>query len=332
MDIERALSRFQKLRALFALWIVAGHCCMVMSAPGVVLRTMQRLDLVFVGFFLFLSGYGLERSLETKENYLRGFLLKKPLRLFLLALVSVIFWKLMWFVYGFRPQLFSLSFLKEIFLEMMNWYIYEQIFFYLLFFILALLIKKKALRLVLLTAATVLAIELLRRSELGWSYFYSALSFPLGVGLAMYRDRAEDFQLHHPRLSFVGLLGLAALSCLCQPYDFRTAPAVYGRNLLCLCSCLLLTIVLMKLSDPPAVLGRSAVLSMGIYLYHQAAITAASLWLDRTESGKGYGFLLAVLLLTLLFALAEYGIRCVLPKRYSKRSFGGEKNEKKMGI
>lgn len=65
------------LRGMMALWIVLGHCGAKFSDETLWLFIIHKSCLIVVGFFLFLSGYGLELSLDKKENYLEGFLQKK---------------------------------------------------------------------------------------------------------------------------------------------------------------------------------------------------------------------------------------------------------------
>ena len=170
---ETAMNRYRYLRGLLAIWVVLGHCCMYTDVEFPILEEMQEFNLFCVGVFFFQSGYGLCRGLDQRKDYLRGFLLKKPLRLFLLAVIAGIVNVLIQLSLGKTYD--SVYYLAKSVREFINWYIWVQVLFYFLFFLAAKLIKKDGVRLILMTIAVLISMEMFRHTDLGFAYYTSGL-------------------------------------------------------------------------------------------------------------------------------------------------------------
>ena len=307
-ESEGGIRRLQDLRGYLALWIMFGHCCMFMSGAGPVLKCIQKLDLLCVGLFFFLSGYGLFASLENKKDYLRSFLLKHPVKLVALALISCMVNLFIQCALGHRGSAEELAVFYRSVWGSVNRYVWEQCYFYLVFFVLGLLVRNRTLRLVLLLIPCVLLIEFTRRSDLGQAYYVSTLAFPAGAFLYEYGDRAAGFYRKHRLAVLAVLILLAGVSYFSQRFPMRHALAAYGKNLLCVSVCFLAAALALDGLIPR---GNSLLtkLSLGIYLYHLVAINAVSTWMAKHDMKRGYAFMVAVALLTMFFALCEYGIR-----------------------
>lgn len=63
------------LRGICAIEIMMGH--LGIATGSAVLFPNRKAGILFVGIFFALSGYGLMYSVSNKENYLRGFLIKR---------------------------------------------------------------------------------------------------------------------------------------------------------------------------------------------------------------------------------------------------------------
>lgn len=73
----------EALRGIAALEIVLGHMAMYLYTESAVFEKIRKTDVMFVGIFLVLSGYGVAYSICQKKDYMRFFLLKKFFHLFL---------------------------------------------------------------------------------------------------------------------------------------------------------------------------------------------------------------------------------------------------------
>ncbi len=123
-----------------------------------ILWFMVDIGVCFVGLFFFFSGYGLYKSLKTKENYLKGFLKKR-----LLAIVIPFY--VCNFVFIAGSALAGYSFEKGELLPyltgfvLMNsqmWYLVEIFFLYLLFYVVFKFIKNDTIACIVYGVCTIL--------------------------------------------------------------------------------------------------------------------------------------------------------------------------------
>jgi len=100
-----------------------------------------------VGIFFFYSGYGVIKSLQTKENYLKGFLKKR----LLVVLIPFFLINFIYLIAGmisgakYAPQEILLYLTGMQLINSHAWYIIAIVIFYLAFYLLFKLIKKKSI-------------------------------------------------------------------------------------------------------------------------------------------------------------------------------------------
>ena len=70
-DIVSIHKNINRLRGIFALFIIFTHCTLPFDNLPVLLLPLRKVSTFGVGFFFVLSGYGLAYSYEYKENYLK---------------------------------------------------------------------------------------------------------------------------------------------------------------------------------------------------------------------------------------------------------------------
>ncbi len=325
-DISAAMKRYNLLRGILAVWIVFGHCSDYMTVPPGILFWVKRFNLVCVGIFFFLSGFGLEHSLQTKKDYLRFFLLRKCGGLFLMAVVQYIFGELGCYAMHYYVPYKNIRDLLHRFASGVNWFVWELMLFYLLFFLTARFIRQRHIRMGVMLILCIAVIAVLRRMGAGNSWYYSSLAFPAGMGLRICRDELEKRIRFWPAililLSAAALFGLPAF--LIRDDGLLS---VYGKNLFCVFTALCGTVILTKLplkGKLPAFLSK---ISPEIFLYQFSAASFMLIYAQHHRwTERGYGFVLCNVLLTLVLAVVFCGLRLLITKgfrRLRKKTDGG---------
>ena len=172
--------RINSFRGVMALEIIIGHC---VRNESNLLAPFGHFMLVGVGYFFFVSGFGLAKSYATKENYLKTFLVKRWLRLLYVMLIGLIVTTVIANISQCKTVLASLPMkplllLKE-FVVRTNWYLRELFILYVLFFLIYRFCSKRKSSLLLLTTIA-LCIVL---GALGYTrcWYASTLCFPMGI-------------------------------------------------------------------------------------------------------------------------------------------------------
>ena len=122
------------LKGICAVEILIGHIGLQTNA--LVLYANRKAGILFVGVFLFLSGYGLMYSRDNKYGYMDGFIIKKSVHILLPAYF-------IYFLMQFAEVLLEqdLSILWNIidihnFIVSNNWFVWEILVLYVMFGIL----------------------------------------------------------------------------------------------------------------------------------------------------------------------------------------------------
>ena len=155
-----------------------------------------RIGFLAVSVFLFLSGYGLQKSHMRSENYRKKFLLRRiPSVLFPYLVVTLLFWAM----YAADGQVYSFSDVMKSFVNgepiaAFSWYIINILIFYVAFWLLMLLFRKKYL-LIILGAALWYGAYALFCYKMGYpAYWYSSSHLIVfGVIWATYEDKILSF-------------------------------------------------------------------------------------------------------------------------------------------
>ena len=318
-DITAAMKRCNLLRGLLAIWIVFGHCSGYMTVPSGILDIVRRFNLVCVGIFFFLSGFGLENSLQTKSGYLKFFLPRKCGGLFLMALLQYIVGFVTGRVMGFLLPYEDLWDMLSHFARDVNWFIWELMLFYLLFYLTARLIRPQYVRMTLMLLLSVVMIALLRRTDAGGSWYFSSLAFPAGMAVRIFKEPLEKHFRFVPALLIL-LVPTAAAGAAGFLLKGSDVLQVYAKNLFCVCIALGVAVLMTKIPLRGKVLSFLALISPEIFLYQFTAASIMLVWArDHRWAERGYGFVLCNVLLTMLLAPIFCGIRMLAVSAFRRR-------------
>lgn len=134
------------------------------------------------------SGYGLHKSFARKENYLKGFLQTKALRMLLPYAVLYIVYLIFSLFFGDTPS-FSVIAGELLTLQMgglLLWYLKVQLLCYVIFYLCYRFIPGRKARMVAVFGGIVLWMILAMALDFGVSWYNTCLFFPLGLLLAEY--------------------------------------------------------------------------------------------------------------------------------------------------
>ncbi|MBR2995576.1 MAG: acyltransferase family protein [Lachnospiraceae bacterium] len=176
----------KRILGLLSICIMLHHLGQRISAPWVpALYRRHGLELfvpigyLLVSFFFFCSGYGLIKSMRSKENYFKGFLVRRLNRI----LMIFVFTEIIWFIARTSRGVLGLP------LNPYSWFIYAIISFYVGFF----LIYRKENRFSFwLMAAWILAYTLICYLLVAGNWWYNAApAFLLGIFIADHEPRRD---------------------------------------------------------------------------------------------------------------------------------------------
>lgn len=174
---EDLLVRLNSFRGIFALEIVIGH---VIRYEATILYPLGKFMIVSVAFFFFVSAFGMVKSYQQKEGYLRGFLVSKVLYLMILAAVTfavnmVLDWIWPLELGYYDPE----KNVAAVFMAGTNWYLPELLFLYILFYLIYKYIKRFRILIIAIIAAVFGSIAFINGWAQGW--YSSILAFPMGL-------------------------------------------------------------------------------------------------------------------------------------------------------
>lgn len=262
------------LRGIFALEIVIGHCVRYESCP---LTPLGNFMLISVGYFFFVSGYGLARSYHTKPGYLDSFLKHRIFRLLILAIEALIIVTLIAYISpidtDFKniptdPLIFAKSALVRT-----NWYMRELMLLYICFFIVFRFVKKH--RVSLLCTFIVIICAILYMNGYTRCWFASIICFPMGIvfceNIDLIMDRLKNLSGKLIALFFTGLGLIFSLlnypQLTGQPFEVTEMIYAFANNILCIGFILLLITILIYLKPGNKILSLFTSIATPMYLF-----------------------------------------------------------------
>ena len=262
------------LRGIFALEIVIGHCVRYESCP---LTPLGNFMLISVGYFFFVSGYGLARSYHTKPGYMDSFIKHRILKLLTLAIGALIIVTLIAYISPIYTDFKSIStsplILAKSALVRTNWYMRELMLLYICFFIVFRFVKKY--RIALLCTFIVIICAILYMAGYTRCWFASIICFPLGIifyeNINLILDRLKTINGKLITLFFIGL-GLI-LSLINYPQltgqSFEVTEMMYAlaNNILCTGFIRLLITALIYLKPDNKILSFFTSIATPLYLF-----------------------------------------------------------------
>ena len=214
MDYSFNNSKMGPVRALLAIIIVLGHFSYFMWAPT--LKYMRMLAPPSVAMFLFISGYGLTKSVMLKgDNYLDKFLVIKTVRILFPALLVSLLHLLLCSGGGIMPwERIEAIFLHGDTLLPHYWFVWYIIGAYVVFWLCHQFLPLKYVKYV--SMATSLAfVAYARLASFDWCWWICAFAIPAGVGYAEYEDKVYDYWRKGKCRFCAVILVLSAIMVLC---------------------------------------------------------------------------------------------------------------------
>ena len=254
--------------------------------------------------FLFYSGYGIYLSIKSKEGYMRFFLLKRLLPVWVSFAICVCFFLIenlcMGVSYGIPDTLLAFTGWTSIGND--NWYMFVTFVLYIFAYLSFRFLKpeKKMLGLIIFTCFSlglVAGLYFLKRNE-GNYWWNTLLCFPLGMWYAHFKDKIDAFMSKSLGFYFLGL-GISIALCLGSYLLLKIHPIFY-----CLYSmavALFAVIVCMKIrfrSLPLSYLGKHV---FSVYILQRLVFRAGK---ALGLNGNPYLFFAGCLAVTLVIAFA----------------------------
>lgn len=200
------------------------------------LRIFSTIGVWLIGFFFFCSGYGLITSLRTKQDYLKGFLVKRvlivlvPFFLCNYAYMSVELLRGMQFS---TPELIA-SFFGVLLMNSQMWFAVEIMLLYIVFFLLFTYVKKEKvciMTIVALTAMiTLIGMQNTRPfclSNWFWGEWWFNTSFMFLFGMIMAHSEEKIIAFVKKRYPIILLLCLVAAIGLSFPVNAMVEMGTY---------------------------------------------------------------------------------------------------------
>ena len=180
------------LRGLFALIIMIGHIRQ-QTGSGYLMRIFDCTGHLAAAFFFFLSGYGLLKSIEKDDGYIKSFP-KKKLQTIIIPYITVciVYWIASYFPWGEKltPVEFLNSFINGNPVAAHSWYVIELIILYFAFYILAIIFKKnKKIIAVALTLICVVLVYGFKKLDYGNWWGNSSFGFVAGLFWELYEGQ-----------------------------------------------------------------------------------------------------------------------------------------------
>ena len=200
----------EPLKGLLALMVM--FCHIVPNVDFGIFKELGNYGAVAVGMFFFISGYGLLKSLLSKDDYLQHFLSKRfskllpPILIVTLCFVPL---KMVWQGENFTQIVSSLADGKT--LTPAAWYVYVIILYYFMFYILFKVIKRKSYALVAVTLFVAVYIIVVKRLGWGACWYMSSHCFPLGMFCCYFEDSIKKLYRRKACL----LVHIVAMLVLC---------------------------------------------------------------------------------------------------------------------
>lgn len=276
-------SRINSLRGLFALEIVLGHCT---RYDGTILSPFGNFMLISVGFFFFISGFGLAQSFHNKPGYLDTFIKHRFLHLIIISLVALIITTIIAYISPIKTDFTSVPlssvcvFVQAVFLRT-NWYIRELLLFYILFYAIFKLFKKNRIIYIILVQLS-LCIPLYFTGHTR-CWFASILCFPLGIFSYTYYDKVLAFIKTKKGIALSTIIFITGTVTSLPDYSrrfgltFEVSELIssFFNNMMCIGFMLIMSYVLSYYRFNNAVLSFFNKLSTELYFFQFVLIAIA---------------------------------------------------------
>lgn len=210
-----SLKQVDALRGFCAIGILLHHISQKNAAgwinPYYIIHGLDffvDIGYLFVGYFIFVSGYGLYTKYKTKENYFKHFFLRRVVPLVIAYLLTSLAY------YLYNPHVASNY----------TWYIYAIIICNLLFYLAYRFIKNENISLVIVILGVSFYCFYCHSHEFGGWWYNTIGLFVVGILVARYKDYIEKF---FKKFYWPLLVIFLVFTLVCRYYGLHFEQAVY---------------------------------------------------------------------------------------------------------
>lgn len=261
LELKQTIS----LRGICAIEIMIGHIGWITGNE--ILYANRKAGLLFVGIFFMLSGYGIAYSIGHKEEYLKGFIGNRCLKLLLPAFLTYFLYEIV-VIFLFHENEWFVLFQPMKFVQMTNWYVWEQLGLYLVFWMLYKVIPRRTN--FMLMVLSVIFIVIAYVLDINNPIYGSTLCFVLGLYYYQYKDALEESFMEHSTywLIVVGIILVGAIGCFVLLGNRSMIGNPIARNVAAISFSLLLIILLYKIKIGNSISVFLGECSYEIFLVH----------------------------------------------------------------
>ncbi|MBR3462512.1 MAG: acyltransferase [Clostridiales bacterium] len=196
-----SLDKAKAVQGFAAVAVILHHLAQELAGNAGAIGFFNELGVLFVGIFFFFSGYGLYTSLNTKENYLKGFLKKRFVTILIPFYMCIIVFTVAACICGtkFNPVQLLCVLSGWSLINANMWYIVEIAILYIAFFLIYRLIKNRTAATVVMSIFVIAMITgsflLAHGDDMSSSYWFqgewwynSTLLFVIGIIFSRHSD------------------------------------------------------------------------------------------------------------------------------------------------
>ena len=304
-NINEAMNRYNLMRGLMAIWIILGHCSIEFEKEILPLYFIHKFNLVWVGVFFFLSGWGLEISNAKKTDYLKGFLKKKTIYILKKTINVWIFSILILMLVGEEYNFYPLELIKNYF-STTNWYMWELLFFYYIYYLTMKYSRNNKIRLYIIFSISLCMVIFLPFTNIGTSYYFSCLSFCTGILLYRCRERLQNYFERFPIKIMIILVIISFLCTLSLLLPQKNSISALGKNIMCISVALMGVILFMNCSLKGRWLKFFSTISPQLYLYQFPILTFYRIIWQKNMRDIGIDYVVVVTVSTIVISSLVY--------------------------
>ncbi len=303
------------MRVFAAFGIVLVHMPMHIHSPYLpFLEVSGYWNGMIVGFFFFLSGYGLIKSYLIKGNdYLNSFWEKRLKGIVPSAIIAIA----IYFIIDVMENVFSVkSFITSLttgnFIRPAGWFVQTLLIYYLVYYLSIRYIKKLSISLSLMLFFSIIWIFIIRQME--WeSYIWSSvLAFNSGTFIAVYERKLKKYFQDHQIMILFCIMIISIIEIALFLYKDRIIPSTLN--------CAIYPILFMPLMYTTGFakwkwISFLSGITYEIYLMHFIVLEHSRYWPYRSE----YYFILSFILIVIVAYIVKMSSNYLLNIEFYNR-------------
>lgn len=218
------------MKGYLVVYVLIHHFSQRMEMQGA-MRPFTCVGYICVAFFFFASGYGLTMG-YLKRKSLSHFLRNRFMRIYLPFVIANLITAFLYFLlsetkYSIADTLLTSITLRTIYRHEILWYLAAQLIFYLLFYISFRLPNKQWQKMLSLTILILCYIVVCYRMNAGFWWYNTALCFPVGSAVALYKTQIETLLSQHFAVTALLLSSVAVITWHLAYQQIWEKPATY---------------------------------------------------------------------------------------------------------